>query len=527
MKKNFPVTGVENDYPSEMHIVSTTDKKGITTSVNNDFRTISGFKDEELIGKNHNVVRHPDMPQAAFADLWSVIKQGKPWMGIVKNRCKNGDYYWVDAYVTPMYVNGEVAGYQSVRSKPKQVHVNAADKLYKTLNKGIPFLAQQRNKVRVGLMGKIYFGFLLALLPAMPILALAPVSKLMALQLAGVSMMIGGLIAAKLIARPWQQAAKDSRALFENAVAQHVYSGRTDELGQLQVAIKSQQAHLDTAVWRIDSAAENLDEIATGTAAVVNQTNQGIQQQQSEIDQLATAINEMSATVHEVAKTTADAAQAADNADKEANEGALAANETKCGIEKLVEDVQLAAGVIKQLEQETGSIGSVLDVIRGIAEQTNLLALNAAIEAARAGEAGRGFAVVADEVRTLASRTQESTQEIDSMIMRLQSGAGDAVQAMSLAQSGAQSNAEQVELLTENLAGISRAVQTINDMNTQIAAAAEEQSTVAEDISRNITNISGVAEQTSAASMETASATEDLIQEATKLHTIVRQFGIK
>jgi aerotaxis receptor len=526
MKKNFPVTGVENDFPNDMHIVSTTDLKGITTSVNADFRAISGFSDEELIGKNHNVVRHPDMPPAAFANLWETIKQNKPWMGIVKNRCKNGDHYWVDAYVTPIYENGEVTGYQSVRNKPTRNLVNTADKLYANLNKGIPFLARQRNKVRVGLMGKIYFGYLLALVPAMPILAFAPVSKLMALYIAGLSMLIGGLVAAKLVAHPWQKAAKDSQKIFDNSVAKHVYTGRFDELGQLQLVIKAQQAHINTVVWRIDSAAENLDKIAAGTETVVAQTNQAIHQQQSEIDQVATAINEMSATVHEVAQTTTTAAEAAHKADQEAKEGATVATESKDGIEKLVADVQKAAGVIKQLEKETDSIGSVLDVIRGIAEQTNLLALNAAIEAARAGEAGRGFAVVADEVRTLASRTQDSTQEIDAMIERLQTGAGDAVQAMNLAQSGAQSNAEQVELLAESLASISNAVQIINDMNTQIATAAEEQNAVAEEVSRNISNISTVAEQTSTASKETSRATEHLIQEATKLHTIVRQFGM-
>jgi len=527
MKKNFPISGVENDYPRDMHIVSTTDLKGITTSINNDFRTIAGFTDEELIGKSHNVVRHPDMPPAAFADLWATIKQGKPWMGVVKNRCKNGDHYWVDAYVTPMREKGQVVGYQSVRSKPNRVHVDNADKLYTLINKGIPFLQQQRNKLRVGLMGKIYFAFLCALIPPMAVLALLPVSKMMALLLAAFATMVGGVVAAKLVAKPWEQAAKDSREIFDNAVARQVYMGRDDELGQLQLVIKALQSQLDTVVWRIDAAAEELDGIATGTAAAVEQTNQGIYQQQSEIEQVATAMNEMSATVQEVARNTAEAAEATHAADNVAKDGTSAASESIHGIENLVAEVEQAAEVIKNLEQESNSVGSVLEVIRGIAEQTNLLALNAAIEAARAGEAGRGFAVVADEVRTLASRTQESTAEIDGMIARLQSEARSAVQAMEKAQNGAQSNAKQVETLAESLEGISGAVRQINEMNTQIAAAAEEQSAVSEEVNRNIVNINALAEQTTLASEDTAKAMHQLVVESGQLRNTVQQFGVK
>ena len=526
MKINLPVTGAENDYPRDLHIVSTTDLKGITTSVNDDFKAIAGFSDEELLGKSHNVVRHPDMPPAAFADLWATIKQGKPWMGIVKNRCKNGDHYWVDAYVTPIHENGQITGYQSVRSKPSKAHVENADKLYQLINKGIPFLQQQRNKLRVGLMGKIYFGFLCALIPPMAILALLPVSKLMALLLACFATMAGGVVAAKLVARPWEQAAKSSSEIFDNAVARQVYVGRDDELGQLQLVIKALQSQLGTVVWRIDAAVGELDGIAASASAAVEQANAGIFEQQSETEQVATAMNEMSATVHEVARNTAKAAEAAHNAEAVSKEGALAATESICGIDALVEEVKQAAEIIRNLEQESKSVGSVLEVIRGIAEQTNLLALNAAIEAARAGEAGRGFAVVADEVRTLASRTQQSTAEIDGMISRLQAEARGAVQAMEKAQGSAQANADQVETLAESLAGISGAVRSINDMNTQIATAAEEQSAVSEEINRNIVNISSLAEQTTTVSQDTAQAMCKLLAETSHLQAVVQQFGV-
>ncbi|NOX76781.1 MAG: methyl-accepting chemotaxis protein [Gammaproteobacteria bacterium] len=520
MKKNFPITGNENNFPSDVHIVSTTDTKGTLTSFNQDFLDVSGFTSEELMGKNHNVVRHPDMPPAAFADLWNVIKPGNPWMGVVKNRCKNGDHYWVDAYVTPCIEGVQTVGYQSVRNKPERKHVERAEQLYEQLNNGTSLWQRLKSKCRFGLLGKIYTGYALAFLPVL-ISALVGEYVLASVALGAVV----GLVAGKLVAHPWQQAAQQSRETFANTVAQQVYTGRADELGQLQLVLRAQQARLRTVVWCIDAAASQLDEIANGTAAVVEQSNQGIHQQQSEIDQVATAMNEMSTVVREVARNTAQAAEAAHEAEGVANNGAQAAADSIRGIDKLVDDVEQAATVIKQLERESDSIGSVLDVIRGIAEQTNLLALNAAIEAARAGEAGRGFAVVADEVRTLASRTQQSTEEIQRMIEGLQSGAQQAVLAMDKAQGGAKASSKQVENLAESLTNVSSAVNAINEMNMQIATAAEEQTAVSEEINRNIVNISTLAEQTTVASTETTHATENLAQEAGQLRAVVRQFG--
>jgi len=521
MKKNFPVTGRENDYPSDIHIVSTTDTKGAITSYNQDFLEVSGFSPEELMGKNHNVVRHPDMPPAAFADLWNVIKPGKPWMGIVKNRCKNGDHYWVDAYVTPSVEGNQTVGYQSVRVKPDRDCVRRAEALYDQINNGASLWQRLRGKLRFGLMGKINIAVVSTLLPVL-LAMLAGEAYLPAGLVLGA---IVGLVAGKLIAQPWQQAARDSREIFSNAVAQQVYTGRADELGQLQLVIRAQRARLRTVVWRVDAAVSELDGIAGATAAVVEQSNQGVQRQQSEIEQVATAMNEMSATVQEVARNTAQAADAAHQAEEVASAGALAATESIGGISRLVDDVEQAATVIKQLEQESDNIGSVLDVIRGIAEQTNLLALNAAIEAARAGEAGRGFAVVADEVRTLASRTQQSTAEIQRMIELLQSEAQQAVQAMGKAEDGAKIGSDQVQALAESLADVSSAVNAINEMNAQIATAAEEQSAVSEEINRNIVNISTLAEQTTEASMETSRATDNLAHEAGNLRAVVHQFG--
>jgi len=525
MKKNLPITDKENNYSEDMHIVSSTDVKGVITSVNDDFMQISGFTADELLHKSHNVVRHPDMPEAAFANLWDDLKQGKPWMGVVKNRCKNGDAYWVDAYVTPVMEHNEVVGYQSVRVKPDRELVDRADALYRKINKGSSFLSNLLARIKPGLMGKMAIASMVSMLPlfAAAMLGLKNSGVLVAFLIsAGL-----GVVMAKLIARPWQQAARESEAMFSNAVAQQVFTGRSDELGQLQLVIKSLNARIRTVVWSISEATSSLDHIAGETSGIVSQTDQGISQQRAEIEQVATAVNQMSATVHEVATNTGEASQATNEAEELASKGALAATHSITSIMSMVSDTEQAASVIKQLATQSENIGSVLDVIKSIAEQTNLLALNAAIEAARAGEQGRGFAVVADEVRTLASRTHESTQEIQDMIENLQIEVQKAVEVMLKAQDSANSNMDAVEELAESLAEISGSVQTINSMNMQIATAAEEQSAVSEEINRNIVSINSVADHTNEASSDTAQHIEKLVSESIKLKNLVRQFCLK
>ncbi len=257
---------------------------------------------------------------------------------------------------------------------------------------------------------------------------------------------------------------------------------------------------------------------------ISTQTNQGINQQFSDVEQVATAMNEMASTVKEVARSAAEAASAADGADGQVNEGNRVVSDVVDTIHELATEVQSTAGVINELETESNNIGSVLDVIRGIAEQTNLLALNAAIEAARAGDQGRGFAVVAAEVRTLASRTQQSTTEIQEMILCLQDGAQKAVIAMDQGQKKAQSTVKRAEDAGRTLEEIAGSVYKITDKNTQIASAAEEQSAVTEEINRNLVAINDVANQSAQGSQQIAGASDELTRLASDLRSMVATF---
>ncbi len=299
-----------------------------------------------------------------------------------------------------------------------------------------------------------------------------------------------------------------------------------DEVSQLCRAVNEFIARLQEMVSRI---ANHVNELA-GEARALKEAGSELSiqsdTQRLETTQAATAMNEMTATVQEVARHADDAAASTQEADEQASEGRRLVEETAEAIRILSGEIENAAAAINTVEQDSANIGGVLDVIRGIAEQTNLLALNAAIEAARAGEQGRGFAVVADEVRTLASRTQASTEEIQGMIERLQSGTGQAVNVMKHSTEKARNTVEQAGQAGAALERIAMAVTRINEMNTQIATAAREQSSVAEEINGNVNTINTISESTARSAQQTAGSSDKLAQVADELKNLVGIFRI-
>ena len=339
---------------------------------------------------------------------------------------------------------------------------------------------------------------------------------------------VAGWIVQSQLTAPMAELVRSMRGMAEGQVdlSRRLHATSDEELRDFAHWFNAFVDRVHRMVNQLSQTSSALSRTADHLADSSRAASQGTNDQRQEISQVASAVNQMSSTVQEVANNVATAATDAGNADTEANEGKQVVAETMDAIRALASDIQRASDVISQLQKESENIGSVLDVIRGIAEQTNLLALNAAIEAARAGEQGRGFAVVADEVRTLASRTQSSTEEIHAMIERLQSGARDAVSVMEQGRRQAERSVMQAERAGGALAEITRAVSVIKDMTNQIAVASREQSHVTAEINRSINSISQVANSTADGSRINLQHCQSMVDLAKSVDELVTQFRL-
>ncbi|KAA0944948.1 MULTISPECIES: methyl-accepting chemotaxis protein [unclassified Pseudomonas] len=339
-----------------------------------------------------------------------------------------------------------------------------------------------------------------------------------------------GIIAALIITRQITRPLRETLAVVERIasgdLSHNIAVTRRDELGVLQQGIQRMGTTLRELIAGIRDGVTQIASAAEELSAVTEQTSAGVNSQKIETDQVATAMHEMTATVQEVARNAEQASQAASDADGQAREGDKVVAEAIAQIERLAAEVARSTDAMAHLQQESNKIGSVMDVIKAVAEQTNLLALNAAIEAARAGEAGRGFAVVADEVRGLAQRTQKSTEEIEGLVAGLQNGTQQVATVMNNSRNLTDSSVELTRKAGVSLENITRTVSNIQSMNQQIAAAAEQQTAVAEEISRSIVNVRDVSEQTAAASDETAKSSVELARLGGQLQQMVSHFRV-
>jgi len=347
------------------------------------------------------------------------------------------------------------------------------------------------------------------------------------LLIAGIGLLVIWLVGHG-IARPLKQmvAMLDDIAQGEGDLTRRLTSDRADELGSIAKGFNTFLAKLQAMITQVVASVQSVSDSSEHTADIAIRTNTGVHKQMAEIDQVATAVHEMTATAQDVARNATQAAQAASHADQAASQGMQIVRDTSTSIGALALEIGRAVGVVQTLAKDSENINAILTAIRGIAEQTNLLALNAAIEAARAGEQGRGFAVVADEVRNLAQKTQKATEEIQTMIQQLQQGTRDVVRVMEDSQNRTDESVQHAAKAAEALETITKAVSVINDMNTQIASAAEEQSAVADDINRNVINIGQVANEVAGGADESSAASADLTKLAEQQRRLINQFRV-
>ncbi|MYM33130.1 PAS domain-containing protein [Duganella sp. FT50W] len=427
MRVNTPVT--QNEYIMEdgKTIVSTTDLQGNINYANPYFIEVSGFTEAELMGAPQNVVRHPDMPVEAFADLWSTIKNGMPWTGLVKNRCKNGDYYWVLANVTPVIENGKPVGYLSVRTKPTREQVREADGLYREIKNGNPrglrivngraastgLVARLRDMSKTSLSTQIaaattlLVGVLAVLALTLLVMDDATAAKAHgwlggAALVALVGMLAFGRNLYVNVAQPLREATTAARRMAGGDLTAQIAIQRDDEVGQLLAALRQTNINLHSIIGDVranfDQIALATDEIADGNMDLSGRT----ESQASSLQQTASSMEQLTATVQQSATNVASANELAERARTVATEGGA-----------IVSQVVSTMG---DISTSSTKILDIIGLIDGIAFQTNILALNAAVEAARAGEQGRGFAVVASEVRGLAQRSATAAKEIKALI---------------------------------------------------------------------------------------------------------------
>ncbi len=521
MRKNLPVTNVEYEMADGQPIVSKTDLMGTITYVNPYFVEVSGFSEEELIGAPHNLVRHPDMPPEAFADMWQTLKAGLPWTAMVKNRRKNGDFYWVVANVTPVIESGRATGYMSVRSKPTRAQITVAERLYRDIASGnVNRVAiKQGQVVRTGLAGtarawkemSIQARFNIGLtVQALLIIAMAflgccdsrdpAVSWHLGMAGAGIGVALAlGLTLRAAVSAPLHQAITAARALAGGDLTGTVNVRGGGDMGHLLRALQQINVNMIAIIGDVRS---NVDALGAATRDIA----QGNINLSSRTEAQAASLEETASTMEELTSTVrqnADNAHLAYELVNSTSHIALKGGQSVAEVRATMGDINTSAT----------KIFDIISLIDGIAFQTNILALNAAVEAARAGEQGRGFAVVASEVRSLAQRSAAAAKEIKGLI-------DDSVKKVDVG-NRLVGNAEQT--MAEIIESVQRVAKIMND----IALASQEQSSGIEQINHAVTDMDEGMQQNAALVEQAAAAAASLDEQALQLSRAVSVFHVK
>ncbi|MGL4430999.1 MAG: methyl-accepting chemotaxis protein [Silvania sp.] len=484
----------QNDYPldDDTTLMSTTDLNSYMTHTNDTFVKVSGYQLDELLGQPHNLVRHPDMPKAAFADMWYTLQQGEPWSGIVKNRRKNGDHYWVRANAVPMVRGGQVTGYMSIRTRATDAEIAAVEPLYQALNAG-----RSNKRIHKGLVcAKGWTGKL----PAMPLRwrtrsVMAALFLLLAgslyatdagwipLAASALVMLLGTLLFEQQIVRPVENVARQALkvATGERHTVDHL--NRSDELG---LTLRSVGQLGLMCRWLINDVSSQVVSVRDGSERLAKgneDLNDRTRQTVANVQQTVATMNQMAASVQSNSETAVAADKLSMAASGAASEGGNA--------------MQTVVKTMDEIADSTQRIGSITTLINDIAFQTNILALNAAVEAARAGEQGKGFAVVAGEVRHLASRSANAANDIRKLI--------DA------SASKVQSGSDQVHAAGRTMDDIVEQVQNVTRLIAQISHSTSEQATGLNDLTRAVAELDGITKKNA-----------DLVEESARVSAMVK-----
>ncbi len=682
MKTNLPVTQREIDYPESKVFVTKTDTKGMITYTNDSFSEIAGYSREELMGVNHNIVRHPDMPEWAFKSLWDTVKCGHPWRGIVKNRAKSGDHYWVRATVAPITDHGTVIGYISLRKKPTRDEISAAEALYKSGSVPSAKLPLSKRFQNLTLQTKLQLLIQPALLLMMGVVSLAIINdnkagmfdtakqhaegvanglidnanmlmvtgqignvetrKLLIKKLSDSGNIVGlrlmrteqvsktfgpglpeeqvqddlqrnavaskqpyyaieerdgkqifravtpyvashdfhgtdcltchqiadgsvtgvsdiqidlsreveklhkvileqvliqiafqlalfffiSLIVHRFVVKPVEEIKEHLSEVINGHMSSHVDISGRDEMGEVLCSVQSTKVLLGSIIDQIASVSGHIDDRAKHLSGAMTKVAEGSQSQSEAANSMATAVEEMTVSIDQIAENAGEVRRISDNSASLASEGGKIVQQVIDDMAKTNQAVMNTAQTIQQLGDQSDRIHNVVRVIKEIADQTNLLALNAAIEAARAGEQGRGFAVVADEVRKLAEKTGRSTQEIAGMIEAIRASTSNAIAEMVATVEMVKASAVMAEKAGSSIVqindGVSRALNGVEDISTSI----HEQSLASREIAINVEKVAQMSEENSGSVREVFGTVEDLEMFSSALEQSVKHFQI-